>query len=97
MHRISRLEVKSNREIWGKDFAVGDEWDAGASTGVLAKFPAGRWTVRREEDGFVVVYHQFHDGKENVLEKFPPTEQGEIDAKVCALEARDTDRIVSTR
>ena len=81
--------VKSNRQIWGTDFPIGGEWDAGCSQ-------QGRWTVRLEAcplypDGklFSVVYQVFADRSEVVLGQFPATEQGEIDAKTFALAALD--------
>lgn len=86
-------EIKSNRQIWGKDFPIGGEWDAGATPRLWPTYPAGRWTVRREADCFVVVFHHFVDGKEALLGEFPPTEQGELDAKTCALAARDNCQI----
>ncbi|MGD0610283.1 MAG: hypothetical protein ABSB41_02120 [Anaerolineales bacterium] len=82
-------EIKSNRQTWGKDFPIGGEWDAGATTPLWPTYPAGLWTVRWEAEGFVVVFHRFMDRQETLLEPFPPTEQGEIDAKACALVARD--------
>lgn len=82
--------VKSHRQIWGEDFPVGDEWDAGVTPPLWPTYPAGRWTMRREENRFLVFFHRFSDGLEITLGKFPPTEQGEIDAKTCALSARNT-------
>jgi hypothetical protein len=83
-------EIKSNRQIWGKDFPIGGEWDAGATPPLWPTYPAGRWTVRREEGRFIVVFHRFADKSETLLGDFPPTEQGELNAKACALAARDT-------
>ncbi len=100
--------VKSNRQLWGKEFPVGGEWDAGATPPLMPTIPAGRWTVRREPEHFTVVFHSFGDGQETLLETFPPTEhrscrehrrhagarrQGELDAKACALSAREALRI----
>jgi len=82
--------VKSNRQLWGRDMELGAEWDAGVTPPLLPSCPAGRWTVRREADGFTVLFHQFMDGEETVLETFPSTEEGEIAAKTFALSARDT-------
>ena len=87
-------EVKSNRQIWGKDFPVGGEWDAGATPPLLTTTPAGRWTVRREAERFITVFHRFSDGEEILLESFPPTEQGEVDAKTFAITARDNQQIL---
>jgi len=82
--------VASNRQISGKEFPFGGEWDAGATPPLWPNYPAGRWTVRRETERFIVVFHCFADGQETLLETFPPTEQGEVNAKACALAARDT-------
>lgn len=82
-------EIKSNRQLWGRDFPLGGEWDAGVTPPLLPKIPAGRWTVRRETERFVVVFHRFADGEETVLDTFSPTEQGEVDAKTCAIAWRD--------
>jgi len=86
-------EIKSHRQIWGTDFPLGGEWDAGVTPPVTATIPAGRWTVRREAECFLVVFHRFGDGHETLLEAFPPTEKGELDAKACALSALDALRI----
>ena len=87
-------EVKSNRQIWGKDFPIGGEWDAGATPPMLTTTPAGRWTVRREAERFIVVFHRFSDGVETLLDAFPATEQGEVDAKTFAITARDNLQIL---
>jgi len=79
--------IKSCRQLWGKDFPVGGEWDAGVTPPLVPTIPAGRWTVRREPERFTVVFHAFSDGQETLLDIFPPTEQGEMDAKACALAA----------
>ena len=81
-------EIKSNRQIWGIDFPVGAEWDAG----LTHTAPQGRCTVRRDLDLFVVVFHAFDSGEDIQLETFDPTEEGEIFAKVAALAARDDGR-----
>jgi len=94
------VTVKSNRQIWGTDFPICGEWDAGATPALLPNIPAGRWTVRLEAcrlypEGklFAVVFHSFADRSEVVLGQFPATEQGEIDAKTFALAALDARRI----
>lgn len=84
--------VASNRQIWGRDFPVGGEWDAGATPLLMPACPAGRWTVRRNPENFIVVFHRIADGQETILETFPPTEEGEVDAKNCALAACKTFR-----
>ena len=86
-------EIQSHRQIWGTDFPVGSEWDAGVTPPLWPNYPAGRWTMRREENRFTVVFHRFADGKETLLGEFPPTEQGELDAKTCALAALDNLRL----
>lgn len=79
-----RRDVKTNREIWGTDFPVGGEWDAGV---VLARpgLAGGRWTVRREPDHFVVVFHHYSNGQEDLVATFLPSEERE--AKAFALTA----------
>ncbi len=79
--------IKSNRQLWGRDFPVGGEWDAGSTPPHVRPEQAGRWTVRRDAEHFIVVFHCFSDGRETLLDSFPPTEQGELDAKACALAA----------
>jgi hypothetical protein len=80
--------VKSNREIWGVDFPLNGEWDAGVTAPHTPGEKAGRWTVRREADRFAVYFHAFQSGAEALLKEFPPNEQGEVDAKVFALASR---------
>ncbi len=82
--------VKSSHQLWGRDMELGAEWDAGVTPPLLPSCPAGRWTVRREADGFIVFFHRFMDGEETILGTFPSTEEGEIAAKTFALSARDT-------
>ena len=85
--------IQTNKQLWGKDFPIGAEWDAGYTP--LHKPPeqSGRWTVKREETRFVVVFFHFQDGQEILLAEYPPDEVGEIEAKTCALHARDTNQI----
>ena len=84
--------IRTNRQLWGRDFPAGGEWDAGSTPPHIRPEQAGRWTVRREAERFVVVFHSFNNGQETLLEAFAPTEQGEMDAKACALVARDNSR-----
>jgi hypothetical protein len=81
-------EIKSNRQLWEIDFPVGGEWDAGCTHTAQP----GRWTVRRDPDHFVIVFHAFDSGQVIQLETFEPTEEGEISAKIAALAARDDGR-----
>ena len=81
-------EIKSNRQIWGIDFPIGGEWDAGVTQIALR----GRWTVRRDPDHFFVVFHAFDTGEDVLLGTFDPTEEGEISAKATAIDARDDGR-----
>ena len=79
--------IKSNQQLWGIDFAVGAEWDAGSTPAHIACEKAGRWTVKREPERFVVCFVHAVSKKEDLLNTFPPSEQGEIDAKTFALAA----------
>ena len=81
--------LKSHRQIWGKDFPIGGEWDAGVTPPQVTPADSGRWTVRREVDCFVVFFRRFATGEETLLESFPSTEQGELDAKACAITAHE--------
>jgi len=56
-------EIKSNRQLWGIDFPIGGEWDAG----VTQITPRGRWTMRRDPDHFFVVFHAFDTGEQRYL------------------------------
>ena len=49
--------------------------------------------MKREETRFLVVFFRFQDGQEVLLAEYPPDEAGEIEAKTCALHARDTNQI----
>jgi hypothetical protein len=76
------MEIKTNQELHGKEPQVGYEWDAGLTP---PSDPApGRWTVRREQDKWVVLFHSFN-GPEYRIHAFPPTEDGERAAKRMAL------------
>jgi len=81
------LIIKSNLQIWGVDFEVGACWDAGSTPLHVAPEKSGRWTVKRETERFVVCFVHAIDSKEDLLNTFPSSEQGEIDAKTFALAA----------
>lgn len=85
-------QIFTNKQLWGTDFPIGGEWDAGQTPPHTPAEKSGRWTVRREETRFIVVFHRFHDQPEILLAQYPATEQGEIDAKICAVNARETNR-----
>lgn len=85
--------IKTNRELWGKDFPIGGEWDAGCTPPHTPSENSGRWTVRREATRFVVFFHPFRGHPEVFLAEYPATDQGEIDAKTCALHAREIKQI----
>jgi len=85
--------IQTNKELWGKDFPVDGEWDVGLTPPHTPAEKSGRWTVRREETRFAVLFYRFHDHQETLLKQYPATEQGEIDAKICAIGARQTNQI----
>ena len=87
-------DIQSNRQLWGRDFPLGGEWDAGYTPPHTPLEQSGRWTVKREETRFVVVFHRFQDGREILLAERPPDEAGEIEAKTCATNARDTQQFI---
>ena len=78
-------ELKSHRELWGTEFPIGGEWDAKATSPATRPEEAGRWSVKREQTRFSVVFHRLQDGQDKILAEYPPTEQGEIAAKLFAL------------
>ncbi len=84
--------IQTNQEIWGTDFPIGGEWDSGLTPPHTPAEKSGRWTVKREETRFVVIFHRFHDHQETLLKQYPATEQGEIDAKICAISVRQTNQ-----
>ena len=90
-------DIQSNKQLWGKDFPVGSEpckvrGALGRRLSPLHKplDQSGRWTVKREETRFIVVFFRFQDGQEVLLAEYPPDEAGEIEAKTCVLHARET-------
>ncbi len=78
-------EIRTHREIWGTDFPLGGEWDAGLAPFHWPPDRRGRWTVRRTETGFEVFFRSFILQRDEVLATFPPTEEGERQAKAFAL------------
>lgn len=85
-------DIKSNRELWGVDFPVGGEWDAGYTAPAVQAGKQGRWTVRRAPLAFLVLFVYSAVKREMLLDLFPPTEQGEIEAKTFALAARENNQ-----
>ena len=85
--------IQTNRQLWGTDFPIGGEWDAGLTPPHNPAEKSGRWTVRREETRFAVFFHRFQDCSDTLLAEYPPTEQGEINAKTCAISARQNNQI----
>lgn len=77
-------EIKTHRELHGKDPEIGYEWDAG-NTPPGDKSP-GRWTVKRTAENWMVLFRSFLSAEaEYVIQTFPPTESGERAAKGMAL------------
>lgn len=79
------IEIRTHRQLWGTDFPLNGEWDAKATQPHVSPEVAGRWTVRREANRFVVFFYCFQSGLEKQLAEYLPTEQGELDAKLYAL------------
>jgi len=82
-HVNNEDEVSTSRDIWGKDFPIGGEWDAGLGPERPGS-PRGRWTVSRTEGAFVLVFHRIPAGVEETLATFLPTQYGEVQAKTYA-------------
>lgn len=79
-------EIKTHQELWGRPFPIGGEWDAGLTPAHWPLERRGRWTARLTETGWEVVFHPLTPGQtETALESFPPTEDGERQAKALAL------------
>ncbi len=71
-HRKPKVKVrKANREIFGTDFPLGREWDAGVTPPNYKR--QGRWTVIRNAWEFRVIFYSFLNGTNEILETFPPT------------------------
>ena len=79
--------IKSNLQIWGVDFEVGACWEAGSTPAHNTREKSGHWTVKRETERFIVCFIHSVGGTEDLLNIFPASEQGEIDAKTFALAA----------
>ena len=79
-------QVKTSREFGFGEPQTGYEWDAGNTP--PGDNSAGRWTVKRSEDGWVVLFHSFN-GPEYVIQTFAPTDDGERGAKTMALKLVD--------
>ena len=95
-------QVKTSQELGFGEPKVGYEWNAG-NTPPGDKSP-GRWTVRRDPDHWVVLFHSFVDepqtgferkgfshgtGPDYIIVTFLPTEDGERAAKTMALKLVD--------
>ena len=96
------MEVKTHQELHGQEAPVGYEADMGL-TPPGDKAP-GRWTVRRDAEHWVVLFHSFLDapqmgfdrngfspgpGPDYIIATFLPTEEGERAAKTMALKLVD--------
>ena len=81
------MNIKSNLQIWGVDFEIGTQWDAGSTPSHVAREKSGRWIVKCEPERVVVSFIHTIGGKEDLLNTFPSNEQGEIEAKTFALVA----------
>ena len=57
-------EIKTHRQLWGTDFPLNGEWDAKTTRPNVRPELAGRWTVRRDPEQFVVIFHHFQNGQE---------------------------------
>ena len=80
-------KVMTHIQLWGEPFPVGGEWDGGVTPPGHGR--PGRVTVRRTQNAFVVVFHDFNTRQEEILATFPPNEEGEILAKEFALSIVD--------
>lgn len=88
--------VLTRHQLWGNDFPKDGEWDAGATPPHYPLPKAGRWAVRRNTDQFNVIFHSYHTNTDTLLATFPPTEKGELDAKIFALSAKSNLQTVPT-
>lgn len=87
-------EVSTHRELWGKPFPIGMEWDAGYIMGKGATFLV---FVRRTEDAFVVFLRSYPPyptpPKDEVVKRFSIGEDEdavEREAKIFALKFAET-------
>jgi len=79
-------QVKTSKELGFAEPQVGYEADMGNTP--PGDSAPGRWTVRRDQDNWVVLFHSFR-GTEYVIQTFPSTEDGERAAKTMALKLVD--------
>ncbi len=77
--------IQTHRDLWGCEFPIHGEWDARSTGPATRPELAGRWSVKREPTRFIVIFHSFQTGQDHLLAEYPPTSQGEIDAKLFAL------------
>lgn len=73
-------DIKSNREVWGKDPEIGWEWDAGT----IPMGRIGRVSVRRTANTYEVYFRNFAAASDEIFATFPASEIGEIEAKHAA-------------
>lgn len=73
--------VKTNRELGFGEPTVGYIWHAGFTPPWQ---PLGRWVVRRDYSNWIVLF-RMADGLDSVVGTFPPTTEGERQAKTLAL------------
>jgi len=87
----NKWAVLTEKECGHREPKAGYEWDAGCT---LPMDPSpGRWTVRRDTNHWVVLFHSFtivHT--EYIIQSFSPTEDGERAAKTMALKLVDIAR-----
>lgn len=79
-------EVKTAQELGQGEPQVGYEADMGLTP--PGDSVPGRWTVKRDPDHWVVLFHSF-SGPEYIIHTFSPTEDGERAAKGMALKLVD--------
>ena len=80
------MSVRTHGELHGREAEIGHEADLGYTP---PGHPSpGRWTVRRDPDGWMLLFHSFR-GVEYVISRFSPTEEGERAARAMGLKLVD--------